>query len=156
MKLGKNVFLALTAVGMVDGSASEDELEGLAHAAQESGIEGADLEEIEAAARSGKGNFDGVRKLPMTPEERLFAYAIAAWLVRIDGVVMPEEKEALHKLGNALRLADGDRTRASAAAFKVWEQDPAVRPQRFDLAALGEGIRRAFAESQRPPAASSD
>jgi len=153
MKLGKNVFLALSAVGMADGGASVDELEALAHAARESGIEGADLEEIKAAAQSSKGNFDGVAKLQLTPEERLFAYGIATWLVRVDGVVMPEEKMALYNLGNALRLADGDRTRASAASFKVWQQDPDVRPQRFDLAALAEGIKRALAESMKPPPA---
>ncbi len=151
MKLGKNVFLALSAVGMADGGASVDELEALAHAARESGIEGADLEEIKAAAREGKGDFKGVRKLPLSPEERLFAYAIATWLVRVDGVVMPEEKMALHKLGDALALADGDRTRASAASYTVGQLDPTQRPQRFDLAALADAIRAALAESRRPP-----
>jgi tellurite resistance protein len=151
MKLGKNVFLALAAVGMADGVASDAELEGLAHAARESGIDGAELDEIKAAARTAKGNFGGVKKLSLSPEERLYAYAIATWLVRIDGMVMPEEKMALAKLGDALLLADGDRTRASAASFRVWQLDPTVRPQRFDLAALAEGIRRALAESQRPP-----
>jgi hypothetical protein len=151
MKLGKNVFLALAAVGTADGVASEAELEGLAHAARESGIEGAELDEIKAAAHSTRGNFAGVKKLSLTPEEGLFAYAIATWLVRIDGMVMPEEKMALAKLGDALRLADGDRTRASAASFRVWQLDPTVRPQRFDIGALGDGIRQALAESVRPP-----
>ena len=151
MKLGKNVFLALTAVGMADGAASENELEALLHAAQDSGLEGADLEEVKQAARAGKGNFTEVKKLRLTPEERLFTYSIAAWLVRVDGMVMPEEKMALAKLGDALRLADGDRTRASAASFKVTELDPTVRPKRFDLGALGDAIREALAESMRPP-----
>jgi hypothetical protein len=152
MKLAKNVFLALTAVGVADGAASEGELEALLHAAGASGIEGGDLEEIKTAARTGKGDFGGVKKLQLTPEERLFAYAIAAWLVRVDGVVMPEEKMALAKLGDALKLADGDRTRASSASFRVWQLDPTVRPQRFDLGALGDAIRKALAESLRPPA----
>ncbi len=151
MKLGKNVFLALTAVGMADGTATDDELEALAHAARESGLEGTDLDEIKAAARTSKGKFSDVSKLPLTPEERLFAYAIATWLVRVDGMVMPEEKMALAQLGDALRLADSDRTRASAASFRVWQLDPNVRPQRFDLGALAEGIRKALAESLRPP-----
>ena len=151
MKLGKNVFLALSAVGMADGAASDDELEAIAHAARDSGLEGPDLEEIKAAARAGKGNFAGVKKLQLTPEERLFAYAIAAWLVRVDGVVMPEEKMALAKLGDALRLADGDRTRASGASYRVSQLDPSQRPQRFDLGALGDAIRVALAESMRPP-----
>jgi hypothetical protein len=152
MKLAKNVFLALTAVGVADGAASEGELEALLHAASDSGLEGADLEEIKNAARTGKGDFQGVKRLPLTPEERLFAYAIAAWLVRIDGVVMPEEKMALARFGDALKLADGDRTRASSASFRVWQLDPTVRPQRFDLGALGDAIRKALAESLRPPA----
>jgi hypothetical protein len=152
MKLGKNVFLALTAVGVADGGASDNEIEALAHAAAACGVEGADLDEVRAAAKSSRGNFDGVKKLSLTPEERLFAYAIATWLVRVDGVVMPEEKMALMKLGNALKLADGDRTRASAASFKVWQLDPERRPQRFDIAALGDAIRVALAESMRPQA----
>jgi hypothetical protein len=150
MKLGKNVFLALTAVGVADGAASEGELEALVHAAQDSGLTAAELEEVKSAARSAKGNFKEVAQLSLTPEERLFAYAIATWLVRVDGVVMPEEKMALMKFGDALRLADGDRTRASSASFRVWQLDPTVRPQRFDLAALGDGIRKALAESLRP------
>ncbi len=152
MKLGKNVFLALAAVGVADGAASVNELEALMHAAEQSGVTGADLEEIKTAASTVKGKFGEVSKLRLTPEERLFAYAIATWLVRVDGMVMPEEKMALYNLGNALKLADGDRTRASAASFKVWQLDPTVRPQRFDIAALAEAIREALAESMRPPA----
>jgi hypothetical protein len=151
MKLGKNVFLALAAVGTANGEVSTDELEGLAHAARECGIEGAELDEIKAAARTSKGNFTEVGHLRLTPEERLFTYAIATWLVRINGIVMPEEKLALMKLGDALLLADGDRTRASTASFKVWELDQNVRPQRFDIGALAERIRLALAESMQPP-----
>jgi hypothetical protein len=153
MKLGKNVFLALSALGVADGAASDAEIEALVHAARDSGVEGAELDEVKAAARTGKGNFGEVSKLRLTPEERLYTYAIATWLVRIDGMVMPEEKTALAKLGDALKLADGDRTRASAASFKVWQLDPSDRPQRFDLAALGDRIRLALAESMRPPPA---
>jgi hypothetical protein len=143
MKLGKNVFLAIAAVGVADGSASDAETEALVHAASQSGIEGADLEEVKTA-RNSKSRLDDVKRLKMTPEERLFAYAIATWLVRVDGVVMPEEKMALMKLGDALRLADGDRTRASAASFKVWQLDPSERPQKFDIGGLAERIKAAL------------
>jgi hypothetical protein len=151
MKLGKNVFLALTAVGVADGAASAKELDAIAHAARTSGLADDEVAEIEEAARTGKGNFRGVQTLSLSPEERLFAYAIAAWLARVDGMVMPEEKMALAKLGDALRLADGDRTRASTASYKVWELDPEKRPARLDLEALADAIRIALAESLRPP-----
>ena len=154
MKLGKNVFLALAAIGMAEGGTSAIELEALLHAAAECGIGGADLAAIEEAARTSRGNFDAVKRLPLSPEERLFTYAIATWLVRVDGMVMPEEKMALAKLGDALKLADGDRTRASAASFKVAQLDPEKRPQRFDLEALGDAIKAALAESMRPPGSS--
>jgi hypothetical protein len=153
MNLGKNVFLALSALGLADGEATGAELEGLAHAARECGIDGAELDEVKVAARMGKGDFGAVAKLRLSPEERLYAYAIATWLVRIDGVVLPEEKMALMKLGDALKLADGDRTNASAASFKVSQLDLSVRPQRYDLAALAERIRIALAESMKPPPA---
>jgi hypothetical protein len=150
MKLGKNVFVAIASIGIADGEASATEIEALTHAARESGLEAAEVEEIAAIAkdaRTTKPALEEVKKLRMTPEERLFAYAIAAWLVRVDGVVMPEEKMALHRFGDVLRLADGDRTQASAASFKVSQLDPSERPKKFDLAALADRIKDDLAAS---------
>jgi len=146
------VFLALTAVGVAGRSRiGQTSSRRCSTPRGTAGLVGADLEEIKEAARSGKGNFSEVTKLPLTPEERLFAYAIAAWLVRIDGMVMPEEKMALARLGDALCL----RRRRSAPARPRLVQDSRsstdAPPPGFDCLALAEAIRSALAESMRPP-----
>jgi hypothetical protein len=151
MKLGKNVFLAIAAVGGADGVVSKADVEALLRAAAECGVDGADLTEVERVASLPKGRFDVVKNLAMTPEERLFAYAIATWLVRSDGVVMPEEKMALMKLGDVLRLADGDRTRASSASFQVEQLAPGDRPQKFEIFALADRMKSALSASLPPP-----
>ena len=156
MQLGKNVFLAIAAVNVTEGGAAATEVEALARAARECGIDGADLDEVKRVASLPKGKLDVVKSLPMTPEERLYAYAIATWLVRIDGVVMPEEKMALMKLGDVLRLADGDRTRASTASFKVEQLEPGARPQKYEIKALAQRMESALAASLPPPPTSSE
>ena len=156
MQLGKNVFLAIAAVNVTEGGATATEVEALARAARECGIDEADLDEVKRVASLPKGKLDVVKNLPMTPEERLYAYAIATWLVRIDGVVMPEEKMALMKLGDVLRLADGDRTRASTASFKVEQLEPGVRPQKYEIKALAQRMESALAASLPPPPAASE
>ena len=151
MKLGKNVFVALAAIGWADGKATDAETEALVHAARESGVEGAGLDEVKRAAQE-KGDITKVKGLALTPRERVYTYAIATWLARIDGVVMPEEREMLLQLGNALRLADGDRTRASAASFAVSQLSEDQRPSRFDLGALAAKIEQVMAPTLPPPA----
>src|SRR5260221_3838129 len=99
MKLGKNVFLAIAAIGAGDGgvAGAAGEIDALEGAARAAGLGDADLEEVRAVAKT-KGKLDGVKALKMTPDERLVSYAIATWLARVDGIVMPEEKMALMRL----------------------------------------------------------
>src|SRR5579883_1873710 len=120
MKLGKDVFMALCAVGWSDDKVEANEADAIVHAARTCGVEGEELDAVKRATRE-KVPLSAIQKMKLEPDERLFVYAIAAWLARVDGVVMPEEKEALMRLGDALKLADGDRTKASVAAFRIAE-----------------------------------
>ncbi len=135
MKLGKDVFLALAAVGWSDDKLEKDEADAICHAARECGVDGGDLDTVKAATQK-KVELTAIKSMTLDPEERLFVYAMATWLARIDGVVMPEEKDALVKLGDVLRLADGDRTKASAASFAVGQLSDGERPSRYDLIGL--------------------
>ena len=149
MKLGKDVFVALAAVGWADGAVSEEEADALLHAARECGIEGADLDAVKKAARD-KVDLDAVKGLALSIKERMFVYAIATWLARIDGVVMPEEREMLFRLGKVLKLADGDKTRASAASFSVAQLSEGERPSRYDIAGLAARLDSVLAASIPP------
>jgi hypothetical protein len=151
MKLGKNVFVALAAVAWADGKETPDETEALLHAARDCGVDDAGLDEVKRVTLE-KATIDGIRKLAMTPRERVYVYAIATWLARIDGVVMPEEREMLARLGDILRLADGDRTRASAASFAVSQLEGGDKPSRFDIAKLAARIEQVMAPTLPPPA----
>jgi tellurite resistance protein len=135
MKLGKDVFMALAAVGWSDDKVEQEEADAIVHAARECGIDGAELDAVKQATQT-KVDLSAIKSMKLEPDERLFVYAMATWLARVDGVVMPEEKEALEKLGNVLKLADGDRTKASVASFRVAELADSERPSRYDLAGL--------------------
>jgi hypothetical protein len=146
MSLSKNVFVALASVAWAAGDIGKDEAKGLIYAAEACGLRGDDLAAVEAATKS-KSELGDVSALQLTPSERIFTYAIATWLARVDGVVMPEEKEVLVRLGRALGLADGDRTRASAAAFHAAQKNEGERVSRYDLAALTVELEDALSKS---------
>lgn len=140
MRLPKEAFLALAALGWADGELDENEGIALLRAARSSGIEGDDLAQIEAATRENTS----LGALPisrMTRGDRVLTYALAVWLVRLDGVVTPEEKTSLRTLGNTLELPDGVRTRVSAAAFEVASLPEGDRPERYDFKALQGRLR---------------
>jgi len=135
MKLGKDVFMALAAVGWSDDKVEPAEADAIVHAARECGVDGVELDAVKRATQK-KVELTAIKSMKLAPDERLFVYAMATWLARVDGVVMPEEKDALAKLGDALKLADGDRTKASAASFRIAELADSERPSRYDLAGL--------------------
>jgi len=135
MKLGKDVFMALAAVGWSDDKVEPAEADAIVHAARECGVDVVELDAVKRATQK-KVELTAIKSMKLAPDERLFVYAMATWLARVDGVVMPEEKDALAKLGDALKLADGDRTKASAASFRIAELADSERPSRYDLAGL--------------------
>lgn len=150
MRLSKDVFMALAAVAWADGEVSQEESEGVLHAARECGLEGADLDAVKQALRT-KAELKTVRNLVLSPRERVYVYAIATWLVRIDGVVMPEERMMLAQLGDHLKLADGDRTRASAASFSIGELAGPDKPSRYDVLGLAVKLQSVMAPTLPPP-----
>jgi tellurite resistance protein len=137
MKLGKDVFVALAAVAWSDGEIAEKEAQALVHAAEKCGVD--DVEAVKNATKT-KVELSAIKSLGLSADDKILTYAIAAWLARVDGVVMPEEKDALVKLGETLGLADGDRTRASAAAFQAEKESGEGRPSRYDFGSLASKL----------------
>ncbi|MGZ5968539.1 MAG: tellurite resistance TerB family protein, partial [Polyangiales bacterium] len=146
-KLSRDVFLALCAIGWADGQLDREEADGILRAASESGLGLEELAEIEAATKQKRG-LDTLDRKRLTPLERAFVYATAIWLARLDGSVDPDEKMALHKLGDLLALPDGIRTHASAAALETAQLPTGDRPARYDFERLKERLWERLSKAQ--------
>jgi uncharacterized membrane protein YebE (DUF533 family) len=139
--LGKDAFLALAAIGWADGDLADDEAKAIVRAAGEAGHQGDDLKAIDAAVRE-KRDLASLDIGAMSPQDRVFVYATAVWLARIDGVVESGEREALWRLGDLLKLPDGIRTQASAAAYEVAQLTGEDRPEKYNFVALEKEIAK--------------
>jgi hypothetical protein len=118
MKLGRDVFVALSTIVWADGVVTEDEARSLEDAARASGVADADMGPVRAALRTRPPK-ESLRALALDAEERGFVYAIAAWLARADGVVTPEETDALAELGDVFALDDDERACAIATSYAI-------------------------------------
>ena len=134
-KLGRDVFVALAAVGWADGALAEDEADAIVRMAAEEGLEVEEIVEIEEATKNPVevGEID-TRNL--TKDDRLFIYAVGAWIARVDGVVMPEEITALNKLAEALKLPDKPREHADNLAIEVGRVSESDKPLFYELRSL--------------------
>jgi uncharacterized membrane protein YebE (DUF533 family) len=145
-KLRRDVFVALAAVAWADGKLDPDEADAIVRAAVDEGLPLEEIAEIESATRAPV-DLGALDRTGLGKEDRLFVYAVACWIARLDGHVTPEESEALTGLGEKLGIPERPRVQAEAAAREVAEMPEGDRPARYDLAALrrllGERLRRA-------------
>lgn len=147
-RLGRDVFIALAAVGWADGNLDAEEADAIVRTATEEGLEIEDIAEIEAATKT-KVEIGDIARGSMTKEDRLFVYAVASWMTRLDGVVSDAETEALAKLGEALKVPAAPRAHADAIAQEVASLPHGDRPLRYDLPKLRGIIHERLAEAQR-------
>jgi uncharacterized membrane protein YebE (DUF533 family) len=135
IRLSRDVFLSLCAIGWADGQLDREEADGIVRAASEAGLDIDALQEIEEATKTSR-SLDTLDRSKLTPVERTFVYATAVWLARLDGHVDIEERIALKKLGDLLALPDGIRTHASAAALEIANLESGDRPDQYDFTKL--------------------
>ncbi|MBN2193495.1 MAG: TerB family tellurite resistance protein [Polyangiaceae bacterium] len=134
-RLGRDVYLALAAVGWADGTLDPDEADAIVRTAIEEGLELDEIEEIEAATKAPI-DVGVIERQRLTLEDRLFVYGVACWLTAIDGAVSPTERGALERVGTELGIEPGPRAYVCALAHEVAEMPEGDRPARYDLAAL--------------------
>ena len=143
--LKKDVFLALAAVGWADGKLDADEADAIVRAAVDEGLELEEIASIEEAT-SSKVDLGVVDRAAMSKSDRLFVYAVACWIARMDGKVTPEEASTLATLGERLGVPEKPRATAEAIAREVAEMPEGDRPARYDLPAvrrlIGERLKR--------------
>jgi uncharacterized membrane protein YebE (DUF533 family) len=150
-RLAKDIFVALAAVAWADGKLDPDEADAIVRAAVDEGLS---LEEIADIEESTKEPIDigVVDRAALTKDDRLFVYAVACWIARMDGQVTAAESDALAKLGERLGLPERPRVHAEAVAREIAELPEGDRPARYDLSALrrtlGERLRQAQAARQ--------
>ena len=147
VRLGRDVYIALAAVGWADGKLESDEADAIVRAALDEGLELADIAEIEDATK--KPVSMGIVDQRLSKEDRLYVYGIAAWIARIDGVITDGESSALDKLAGALKIPDRPREIVSKIVDDISQLSGDSRPARYDLPELrrviGERLKAAQA-----------
>ena len=149
MKLSRQPFLALAAVGWIDGSLQKVEAIGLLRAAKEAGLEGDDLAAVEQATKE-KVAIESVELGGMTEWEQVLTYALAAWFAQLDGVVSTSEHTTLVTLGEKLGLRESLRKRAAAVANDIACLPEGGRPERYDFEKLAARLKERLPQVEAP------
>jgi uncharacterized membrane protein YebE (DUF533 family) len=133
--MNKDVFIALASIAWADGTIDPDEADAIVRAAADEGLP---IEEIAAIEEATKNPVDlsTLDRSTLSNHDRLFVYAVACWIARIDGYVTEEETAALAQIGERLRIPDKTRERAWGVVEEVSRSLEGDRPARFDLPAL--------------------
>jgi uncharacterized membrane protein YebE (DUF533 family) len=151
-RLGRDVFIALAAVGWADGKLDSEEADAIVRTALEEGLDLDQIAEIEKATQEPVA-MSVVDRSALSKEDRLFVYAVASWMTRLDGVVDTKELAALEQLGEALKVPDAARKSADGIAQEIALLPEGDRPLRFDLPRLRKVIaERLEASARRKPA----
>jgi uncharacterized membrane protein YebE (DUF533 family) len=149
-RLNKDVFLALAAIAWADGNRDAEEADAIVRAAVDEGLELGDIAAIESATRE-RIDLGVIDRSEMSKEDRLFVYALACWIARLDKNVTEEESKALAQLGERLGVPERARAAAESIAKQVAELPEGDRAHRYDLAKVRKliGERIKLGESQR-------
>lgn len=149
-RLGRDVYIALAAVGWADGNLDQEEADAIVRTALEEGLDITEIAEIEAATKE-RTDLGVIDRKNLSKEDRLFVYAVACWLTRLDGVVTAAETEALTRLGEALKIPEKPRGIVDGIAQEVANRGD-DRPDRYDLI----GLRRAIGDRLKSAQAKKD
>jgi len=152
-RLGQDVYIALAAIGWADGNLDPEEADAIVRTALEEGLELEEIEEIEKATKEPV-DIGVIDRRNMSKEDRLFVYAVASWMTRLDGKVTDTETAALAKLGKVLKVPERPLYHADKIAQEVAAMPEGDRPARYDLVALrriiGERLQAAQAARAEP------
>ena len=116
--------------------------------ALEEGLDITEIAEIEAATKE-RIDLGVIDRKNLSKEDRLFVYAVACWLTRLDGVVTAAESDALVRLAEALKIPEKPRGIVDGIAQEIANRGD-DRPSRYDLhalrAAIGDRLKSAQAK----------
>src|SRR3954463_1069721 len=117
-RLGRDVYVALAAVGWADGHLDQEEADAIVRTALEEGLDIDEIAEIEEATKNPI-DIGVVDRKNLSKEDRLFVYGVASWITRLDGVVSPAEQTALSQLAETLKVPEKPRSIVDGIAQDV-------------------------------------
>jgi hypothetical protein len=149
--MGRDVFLALAAIGWADGSLDRDEADAILRTAAEQDLSLEDMEAIEAACKE-RIELSFFDRTTLSKADRLFVFAVATWMTTLDGTVDDDETHAVSELGALLAIPEGMQAQVQDLARRVAELPEGDRPDRYDLgrlrSVLEDGLSRAAKKRQ--------
>jgi uncharacterized membrane protein YebE (DUF533 family) len=148
--LGRDVYIALAAVGWADGHLDQEEADAIVRTALEEGLDIDEIAEIEEATKNPV-DIGVIDRKNLSKEDRLFVYGVASWITRLDGVVTDAEQRALATLAEALKVPEKPRAAVDGIAQDVANASD-DRPERYDLLALRRIISERLALSAQKDA----
>lgn len=150
-QMGRDVFMALAAIGWADGTLDQDEGDAIIRTAAEQGLSIEDLEAIEAACKQ-RVDLETIDRSQLSKVDRLFVFGVACWMTRLDGSVDEAERRALATLGQKLSVPENLQARVEDLTKKIEALPDGDRPDRYDLSrlrsVLEDGLRRAAARRE--------
>jgi hypothetical protein len=150
MDLPKQSFLALAAIGWVDGSLQCIEAVGLLRAAKQAGLVGDELAAVERATKERLA-IETIELGGMTQWNQVLTYALAAWFAQVDGVVSTSEHTTMVTLGDKLGLPEALRKRAATAAHDVACLPEGGRPEKYDFEKLEARLKERMPQLTKGP-----
>jgi uncharacterized membrane protein YebE (DUF533 family) len=145
--LGSDVYLALAALAWADGFLDDDDAEAIARMAEYDGLDPDSLARIKSRIRR-RVTLDSIDVAQLAIEDRLFVYAVASWMARLDGAVSRQESQVLAEVATMLSLTPEQCDRARIEALEV-ATSSGRRPKDYDFVTLR---RRLGQPSIRPRA----
>lgn len=140
--------MALAAIGWADGKLDREEADAIVRTALEEGLELEEISEIEEATKKPL-DMSFIDRSGMSKADRLFVYAVASWMTRLDGKIHEKETEALNHLGELLKIPARPREHADEIAKEIASLGDGDRPARYDLKRLRDTLGERLAEAQR-------
>jgi len=144
--LTRELFQSLLAIGWIDGELADNELEAILGAARSAGRTEQEVQSLREMAATPV-TFADMDFSALDGEQRLFVYAVASWVAKIDEKVTGDERAALHAIGTLLGITGGGRRRMDETVDALRASNDA--PERLDLRGLQERIAATIREVAR-------
>ena len=141
--MNTQVFLALATVAWANGDLSADERAGILSAARSAGYSEEELAVLSKAIETPR-ELSSLALQRLSALDRVFAYAAAEWLARLEGNVGQKEAAALKALGDYLKMSETVRANARKAVQDIAKLPTGAKPDRYDFVKLRDVLERSM------------